>query len=635
MPLPRGGGGTRIAAPAAPAAAPEPKPAPPASPPSSRPGAAEAARTSRSRDLPELDASARRPEAELRDSPAAARARAPGRAGPAGQRCHRHLVATPGLAIGPPGPGVPDGTDSGGDWYLAGVQRKIWMLWNQQIKAGFRQPVPSPSRSSPTAASPRCRSCPVERGVAAGHGRAARGLLRRPFAPLPKNYGTNRNTIQASSSRRRSLGPPSRPCSCGGRSVPGESCPEPPPPQRAAQIVIGGERTAGFAVPDCIPLKSDDASREVCRTVTQVLRTDQSSRGCSSSCPRVAMGRIPALNPERPELRATGAPWGPTCSWSLRAQVDGRAARRWRRRRTSWTAARLLPSATRGGPTTHGLFAHQASDDIVALTQYRGVARTGSPSSPTATPPRSSRSKELYIVDYDGFNPRRVTSTRVPEHPARVEPRRAFPRLRVVPPRLARHLLRLHLRREERELTTGSGQASRPRGALTASASRTASNRGGNMEIWVANADGTDAAADLTAPRLDTAPTWSPTGPGDRVHAPTGSGTPQIYVMDTEGLNVRRLTTVGNWNDAPAWNPSKQFSEIAYTSRLEGGRASRWPSSTWPRGRYGRSPRARQLRVPVVGAQRAGTWCSPARAGPHLADHGRRSRRPHGARPRR
>jgi TolB protein len=41
--------------------------------------------------------------------------------------------------------------------------------------------------------------------------------------------------------------------------------------------------------------------------------------------------------------------------------------------------------------------------------------------------------------------------------------------------------------------------------------------------------------------------------------------------MDSEGLNVRRLTTVGNWNDAPAWNPSKQYSEIAYTSRIEGG----------------------------------------------------------------
>jgi TolB protein len=40
--------------------------------------------------------------------------------------------------------------------------------------------------------------------------------------------------------------------------------------------------------------------------------------------------------------------------------------------------------------------------------------------------------------------------------------------------------------------------------------------------------------------------------------------------MDAVGLNVRRLTTVGNYNDAPAWSPSRQWSEIAYTSRLEG-----------------------------------------------------------------
>ena len=41
--------------------------------------------------------------------------------------------------------------------------------------------------------------------------------------------------------------------------------------------------------------------------------------------------------------------------------------------------------------------------------------------------------------------------------------------------------------------------------------------------------------------------------------------------MDTDGLNVRRLTTVGSWNDSCAWNPARQFSEIAYTSRLEAG----------------------------------------------------------------
>ena len=42
-------------------------------------------------------------------------------------------------------------------------------------------------------------------------------------------------------------------------------------------------------------------------------------------------------------------------------------------------------------------------------------------------------------------------------------------------------------------------------------------------------------------------------------------------MMDSEGLNVRRLSTIGNYNDACAWSPDKANPEIAYTSRIEGG----------------------------------------------------------------
>ena len=42
--------------------------------------------------------------------------------------------------------------------------------------------------------------------------------------------------------------------------------------------------------------------------------------------------------------------------------------------------------------------------------------------------------------------------------------------------------------------------------------------------------------------------------------------------MDADGLNVRRLTVgSGNWNDGCAWNPAKQYSELAYTARLDAG----------------------------------------------------------------
>jgi protein TonB len=142
--LPRGGGGTPAepAPPAqAPAAKPEPvesaAPPPPAvlkPPPKAEP---------RPNALPLPNARAARPATPppvRATQRGAAPSAGPASAGttPAGRGTSS---ATPGLEFGPPGPGVPTGTDSGGDWYLAGVQQKIWMLWNQQLKAGYTQSV--------------------------------------------------------------------------------------------------------------------------------------------------------------------------------------------------------------------------------------------------------------------------------------------------------------------------------------------------------------------------------------------------------------------------------------------------------------------------------------------------------------
>jgi TonB family protein len=104
---------------------------------------------------------------------------------------------TPGVEFGPPGPGVPDGTDSGGDWYLAGVQQKIWVLWNQQIKSGFTQPVA-------VVFTILADGSVTDVNVVQSSGATLLDLAAKravfsaaPFGPLPKDYGTNRKTIQA------------------------------------------------------------------------------------------------------------------------------------------------------------------------------------------------------------------------------------------------------------------------------------------------------------------------------------------------------------------------------------------------------------------------------------------------------
>jgi TonB family protein len=105
--------------------------------------------------------------------------------------------ATPGLEFGPPGPGVPTGTDSGGDWYLAGVQQKIWMVWNQQIKAGYTQSVGVTFTILPDGNVTGVRVTQPS-GASLLDMAAQRAILNAaPFGPLPREYGQNPRTIQA------------------------------------------------------------------------------------------------------------------------------------------------------------------------------------------------------------------------------------------------------------------------------------------------------------------------------------------------------------------------------------------------------------------------------------------------------
>ncbi|HXY38925.1 MAG TPA: TonB family protein [Vicinamibacteria bacterium] len=186
--LPRGGGSPVTAPPAPPAAAPRPAPpvtAPPAPAPKIiKPPTKEVAHPNA---LPTLDSRrlARRPEPAAAASTAAtATAKATG-------------TATPGLSFGPPGPGVPNGTDSGGDWYLAGVQQKIWMLWNQQIKAGFTQPIGVTFTIMPDGSVTNVRVTQPS-GATLLDMAAQRAVVNAaPFGPLPREYGQNPRTIQA------------------------------------------------------------------------------------------------------------------------------------------------------------------------------------------------------------------------------------------------------------------------------------------------------------------------------------------------------------------------------------------------------------------------------------------------------
>jgi TolB protein len=69
------------------------------------------------------------------------------------------------------------------------------------------------------------------------------------------------------------------------------------------------------------------------------------------------------------------------------------------------------------------------------------------------------------------------------------------------------------------------------------------------------------------APVIDIAPSWSPDG--ERItFASDRSGAPQIYVMDNDGRNTRRLTYTSSYSATPAWSPDGKW--IAYGVRTQG-----------------------------------------------------------------
>ena len=103
------------------------------------------------------------------------------------------------------------------------------------------------------------------------------------------------------------------------------------------------------------------------------------------------------------------------------------------------------------------------------------------------------------------------------------------------------------------------------------------SQRDGNSEIYVMDADGGNQRRLTNNPTSDYAPSWSPDGKriafvsnrDGHVDA-NGRLTSEVYVMDADGGNPRNLTDHPERDSAPSWSPDGK--RIAFESNREAGR---------------------------------------------------------------
>ena len=93
------------------------------------------------------------------------------------------------------------------------------------------------------------------------------------------------------------------------------------------------------------------------------------------------------------------------------------------------------------------------------------------------------------------------------------------------------------------------------------------SEREGNTDIYVMNTDGSDQKRLTDDPGYDAWPAWSPDG-AEIAFVSDRGGNADIYLMDADGSNLRQLTKHSASDIWPAWSPDG--TRIAFPSRRDG-----------------------------------------------------------------
>ena len=227
------------------------------------------------------------------------------------------------------------------------------------------------------------------------------------------------------------------------------------------------------------------------------------------------------------------------------------------------TGTRLSSKEYFGNEDTFRRMVHTFADEIVfRFTGEKGISR-----SRIAFVSDKTRSKELYVMEYDGQNPIKVTADRsICLSPAWSPDGKilAYVSYRDRNP----DLFALDTETGKRWKLSGSvglniSPAWSPNGKHVA----LALSRDGAAEIYTMGRDGNGLERLTYGASDNVSPSWAPNG-RDIVFTSGRAGTPQLYVMGADGTDVRRITFEGSYNASPNWSP--RGDKIVFASQIKG-----------------------------------------------------------------
>jgi TolB protein len=222
-----------------------------------------------------------------------------------------------------------------------------------------------------------------------------------------------------------------------------------------------------------------------------------------------------------------------------------------------------------GTPDQIRTIAHRWADAVVfnlTAGASRGIASTR-----IAYSSRRGNAKEIYVVDYDGYNSQQFTHN---------SSNNLFPnwssdtsKLAFVSYRTGKPEINIYSYVDGSRLTfpmfnsLASTPAISPDGTQVAFDLRT-TRPAGDTDIFISRLDGSDRRNVTNNPALDTSPTWSPSGKQIAFASSREGRGGQIFVCDIDGSNVRRIVKEGGDAASPAWSPDGRWLAFQWKPHL-------------------------------------------------------------------
>ena len=178
----------------------------------------------------------------------------------------------------------------------------------------------------------------------------------------------------------------------------------------------------------------------------------------------------------------------------------------------------------------------------------------------------SGGNKEIWVMDYDGADAHAVTHLGTISLSPRVSPdnsRLAFSSLGKNGWSIRMYSLLLN---RMVSFNSPGGTTLSPAWSSDGTKLALSSSPSGDSEIYTADASG-GGLHRITAFRgPDVSPVWNPKSNAQIAWVSGRSGLPQIYIMDSDGANVQRMTD-GGYATSPSWSPNGQFLAFAWNRK--------------------------------------------------------------------